>query len=195
MVYARPDRDKTPENIENCGGGENGVSALTGSAWLSCLERICYLAELKSGATISEDVAGRWLRDNSLSKLTGGFSETSVERLRNAIADAWDQGGSYDQIIKAVQETFEQFSSVRAGMIAQTESADAYNEGRWVMAAEMGMEEKAWETESGTPCDECLANEAQGYIGMDEDFQSGDDAPTLHPNCLCILNFRKGHVE
>ena len=83
-------------------------------------------AELKSGATLSEDVAGRYLRENSLSKLTGGFSETSVERLQNAIADAWDQGGSYDQIVKAVQDTFADFSDVRAGMIANTETADAY---------------------------------------------------------------------
>ena len=151
-------------------------------------------AELKSGARLSEDVAGRYLRENSLSKLTGGFSETSVERLQNAIADAWDQGGSYDQIVKAVQDTFADFSSVRAGMIANTETADAYNHGRDVFARENGFEEKSWETESGDPCPECLANEAQGYIDIDDDFQSGDDAPTLHPNCMCLLNFRKGAV-
>ena len=151
--------------------------------------------ELKSGATISDDVAGDWLRNNSLTKLTGGFSDTSVQRLRDAVADAWDKGGSADQIVAAIKETFADFSDARAEMIAQTEANDAYVEGRVALAEDEGYEEKAWEVDSDNPCEDCLANQAQGYIPMDEDFQSGDDAPTAHPRCACNLNFRKGYSE
>ena len=147
--------------------------------------------ELKTGAKISDDVAGRWLRDNSLSKLTGGFNDTTVERLQDAIADAWDKGGSYDQVVSAIKETFQDFSDTRAGLIAQTEVNEAYNFGRQETAKEWGADEKAWETESGNPCEICLANEDQGYIDFDEDFDSGDDAPPAHPNCQCTVNFRK----
>ena len=152
-------------------------------------------AELKSGATLSDDFAGRYLRENSLSKLTGGFSETSVERLQSAIGAAWDAGGSYDQIVKAVQDTFEQFSSVRAGMIAQTEVNDSYVAGRRAMADELGMDQKAWSADGTECCDVCQENVEAGWIDIDEDFPSGDDGPTAHPNCDCGLDFRKGAVE
>jgi hypothetical protein len=143
------------------------------------------------GATVGEDVASKYLRENSLSKLTGGFSKTSIERLQDSIATAWDAGGSYDQIVSAIQSTFEDFSDTRAGLIAQTEVADGYNAGRRETALSLDFDEHAWETESGDPCPVCEANEAQGWIDIDEDFDSGDDAPTAHPNCLCVVNFRK----
>ena len=147
--------------------------------------------DLKSGKTISDDVAGRYLRDNSLSKLTGELSDTSTQRLRDSIATAWDEGGSFNQVVKAIEDTFEDFSTTRAELIAQTEMADAYNEGRDAIAREAGLDEKSWETESGDPCPICEENEAEGWIDIDDDFSSGDDAPTAHPKCLCILNFRK----
>jgi hypothetical protein len=152
-------------------------------------------AELKSGAKISDDVAGRYLRENSLSKLTGGFSETSIERLQSAIGAAWDAGGSYEQIVKAVQDTFEDFSSVRAGMIAQTEANDAYVAGRRAMADEMGMEEKAWDPDGECCAEVCQPNVDAGWIPIDDDFPSGDPEPTAHPNCDCSIDFRKGFSD
>ena len=147
--------------------------------------------ELKSGKSISDDVASRYLRDNSLTKLTGDFSDTSVQRLRDAVADAWDEGGSFNQVVRAIETTFDDFTTTRSELIAQTEMADAYNEGRDAIAREAGLDEKSWETESGDPCPICIDNEDAGWIDIDDDFPSGDDAPTAHPNCLCILNFRK----
>lgn len=147
------------------------------------------------GSTAGEDLASNYLRENSLSKLTGNLAAMTTERLQDALADAWDEGGSYDQMVAAINATFEDFSEVRAGLIAQTESADAYNAGRFDTAKAIGFESKSWETESGSPCPTCEANEAQGWIGLDEDFDSGDDAPTAHPSCLCVVNFRKSDEE
>ena len=151
-------------------------------------------AELKSKATIDDDVASDWLRKHSLTKLTGGFSETSVDRLRNAIADAWDTGGSADQIIAAIKDTFADFSDSRAEMIAQTEGNDAYNEGRAAMADELGMEEKIWSADGSNACEECQEQIEAGWINIDDDFPIGNDPPG-HPNCDCSVDYRKGHAE
>ena len=149
-------------------------------------------AQIKSGDVLTEDFAGRYLRENSLSKLTGGFSGTSIERLQDAIGSAWDAGGSYDQIVKAVQETFSQFSDVRAGLVAQTEVNDAYVAGRRALADASGMDQKSWDADGTDACEECTANIDAGWIDIDEDFPSGDDGPTAHPGCDCGLDFRKG---
>lgn len=146
--------------------------------------------EIGSGETIAPNFAGNYLRENSLSKLTGNLESATVDRLQNAIAEAWDAGGSYDQIVGAIQSTFEDFSDKRAGLIARTEASDAYNEGRAATARTIGLGEKSWETESGNPCPTCVANEEQGWIPVDDAFDSGDDAPTAHPACECVCNFR-----
>jgi hypothetical protein len=148
-------------------------------------------AELKSGATISEDVAGRWLRDHSLVKLTGHFSEASIRQLRNALADAWAAGGSCNQLVDAIHSVFPDFSDERAATIAQTTANDAYNAGRVQMAKGLGFQEKSWETESGDPCDECQRQIAAGWIPIDEPFPGGVMAPCLHDGCDCDLAFRK----
>ncbi len=148
--------------------------------------------ELSLGTVLSDDAASRYLRDNSLSKLTGGLSATSIQRLRDAIAEAWDAGGSYDAIVEAIKETFAQFSDVRAGMIAQTEINDAYVFGRMELARESGFEEKSWDPDGTDACEICMGNIEDGWIGMDDAFSSGDMAPTAHPNCDCSVDFRKG---
>ena len=146
------------------------------------------------GASASDDlldtVASKYLHSESLQKLTGGLDDTSTQRLRTAIGDAWDAGGSYDQIVSAITETFDDFSETRAGLIAQTEAIDAYNEGRNETARGLGFDEKSWEVESDNPCEVCLGNVDDGWIDFDDSFSSGDDAPSSHPGCCCVLNFR-----
>ncbi len=146
--------------------------------------------ELALGKIAAPDIAGMYLQANSLTKLTGGLSQTSLNQLRTAIADAWDAGGSFNQIVAAIQQTFDTFSTVRAGMIAQTEINDAYSYGRLQIAGQNGMTEKAWDPD-GDSCEVCAANVDEGWIPIDQDFSSGDDAPTAHPNCDCSIDFRK----
>jgi SPP1 gp7 family putative phage head morphogenesis protein len=145
---------------------------------------------LAADSTISDNVATSWLRDNSLSKLTGEVNDTSKQRLRDALADAWDKGGSYNDMVKSVTDTFEDFSSVRAGMIAQTEANDAYIEGRDATARAAGLGEKRWSADGSDTCPECEEQIAAGWIDIDDDFPSGDDPP-LHPNCECGTDYRR----
>jgi len=142
------------------------------------------------GGAASEDAASTYLREHSLSKLTGGLNETSIERLQDALATAWDAGGSYEQMVSAITETFDDFSETRANLIAQTEANDAYNSARRETADALGMDEHRWDTD-GEACPECQANADQGWIDIDEDFESGDDAPTAHPGCDCSTDFRR----
>ena len=95
-------------------------------------------------------------------------------------------------IAKSIQES-RAFSAERASTIAFTEVANANSQGvlsGFKMAADLGVNlQKGWQTSNAgsDTCDDCVANEAQGPIDLDEDFQSGDDAPTAHPGCECVL--------
>lgn len=139
---------------------------------------------------LAEDTVQTYLKDHSLTKLSGGLDETTVQRLRNALADAYDSGADYEGLVQAVQDEYAGFGSVRAGMIAQTEMNTAYNAGRKQLGLDVGFNEKAWNPD-GTACEEiCVPNVLQGWIPIDEDFESGDDAPAGHPSCDCTLDVR-----
>jgi phosphohistidine phosphatase SixA len=140
-------------------------------------------------ASLPNDAVETFLRTDSLAKLTGELNETTKQRLRDAIADAYDEGGSYQDIVDAVTDTVEEFSTVRASMIAQTEVNAAYNYGRRSIALAAGSQEHAWDPD-GIACPLCMLNVVQGFIPIDEDFASGDDAPPAHPNCDCSTSFR-----
>lgn len=145
--------------------------------------------EYGGDAALADDALAAYLRDNSLSKLTGGLAQTSIEELQTAIADAYLKGGGYDEIVQVIKDKFDGFSDSRAGMIAQTEVNDAYNQGRYEMASSLGFNRKSWEVDA-MPCLVCIANELAGWIEIGETFPSGDDAPTAHPNCYCSLGFK-----
>jgi phosphohistidine phosphatase len=146
--------------------------------------------ELGADTQLADDVVEQYLADHSLKKLTGNLDETTVQRLRNALADAYKSGADFDGLKAAVQSTYEQFSSVRSAMIAQTEMNAAYNTGRKHLGLDMGFNEKSWNPDATACIEACLPNVAQGWIGMEDEFLSGDDVPPAHPNCDCSLDIR-----
>ena len=99
--------------------------------------------ELGSDAELDEDIVQSYLSDHSLTKLTGDFEQTTVDRLRNALADAYDKGADFEGLVDAIKEEYAGFSDVRAGMIAQTEMNAAYNAGRKQLGIDMGFNEKS----------------------------------------------------
>ena len=147
-------------------------------------------AELNSGSSLPDTVMTRYLQQHSLGKLTGGLAETTKQRLRNAIAGTVKGGGTSAEIMDAITATVEDFSAKRAEMIAQTEVNNAYSFGRDGMARAAGLDEKNWVTESDNPCVVCIANEAEGWIPVNQDFSSGDEYPTAHPLCACGCDYR-----
>lgn len=143
-----------------------------------------------SSAVLSDDALSTYLRENSLTKLTGGFSETSIDQLRTSIADAYLKGGGYDEIVQAIKDQYDGFSNWRAAAIANTETNDAYNAGRYEMASTLSFTHKAWDVESVNPCLICILNVADGWIEIEGEFSSGDAVPTAHVNCACGLSFK-----
>lgn len=146
--------------------------------------------EIGSDSALADDVVQTYLADHSLTKLTGGLDETTVARLRSALADAYEKGADFEGLVQAVKDEYAGFNDVRAGMIAQTEMNAAYNAGRKQLGLDMGFNEKAWDPD-GTACEEiCVPNVLDGWIAMDDMFESGDDQPPGHPNCDCSLSVR-----
>lgn len=147
--------------------------------------------EIGATGAASSDAMGAHLRNNSLEKLTGGLDQTTLKRIRDAIANTYESGGGYLEVIDAVTAVFDDATEIRAQLIAQTELNDAYNAGRSMLAEALGFDEKSWECDGPTPCPECLGNQLQGWIPFGEEFLSGDMEPTAHPGCFCTLDFRK----
>lgn len=147
-------------------------------------------ADIAVVGSIKDDAVAAWLRDHSLEKLTGGLDETTLDRLRNALADSYREGADFDGLVETIQSEYADFTDSRAETVAQTELNGAYNAGRKALGLDMGFNEKSWDPD-GTACEEvCIPNVLSGWIPMDEDFDSGDDAPPGHPNCDCSLSVR-----
>ena len=142
--------------------------------------------QMEAVAVDTESFIAEYLKDGGFTRLTGDIDTTTVSRIASAVADSYEAGASFDETVRAIQDVFSEANSYRAKMIAQTELNDAYNQSIVHFAAESGAEEKWWETDAA-PCAVCLANALQGRIPIDAEFESGDDAPTAHPNCLCSL--------
>ncbi len=137
-----------------------------------------------------DDAAAEYLRNHSLDTVTEGLDKTTLDRLRNSLADAYREGADFDGLVEVVKQEFADYSDARAETIAQTEMNAAYNAARKQLGIDMGWNEKAWDPD-GTACVEiCVPNVLTGWIPMDQDFDSGDDYPPGHPNCDCSLGIR-----
>ena len=116
------------------------------------------------------------------------------ETTRGAVADSLEDLFSgkithtefYDQVSASPA-----FGSARAEMIARTEISLANGGGSLaaykISKANGSNIKKEWIADDEA-CPECLENEAAGAIDLEDEFPSGDDAPTAHPNCECALS-------
>jgi SPP1 gp7 family putative phage head morphogenesis protein len=106
-------------------------------------------------------------------------------------AQATDEGWARDRIAAVIMDN-PVFDYRRAVLVARTETERAYNQGNLRGYRESGVvREKGW-IGAADCCDECMQNQGQGYIGLEDNFESGDDAPPAHPNCRCRIIPRVG---
>lgn len=114
------------------------------------------------------------------------------DMVRTVIADGLANNIGSAAIAEKVQESTA-FSSERSALIAETEIRGANSQGAlagYKTARDIGVNvKKLWSTAGDEDVDEdiCQANEDQGPIDLDDDFQSGDDATPGHPRCRCSL--------
>lgn len=135
----------------------------------------------------AELVGMRWVGDDLVPNPSASYRIDSATRemLRGLVENAIAEGSSNDDLAAAIEDATA-FSPERAEVIARTETAAADVNGNMGAYRSSGLVVgKQWVLAQDEYCDDCAANEAQGVIGLDEVFSTGDDAPPAHPNCRC----------
>ncbi|WP_440220918.1 phage minor head protein [Dietzia sp. MNB45] len=122
---------------------------------------------------------------NHVATLVSGVTETSRDQIRRALRDSLARGESSDLAMERIMKTIN--NPVRAEMIAQTESVNAYTMGTLAYAEETGAKKKTWEALVDA-CDVCAPLDGK-TIKLSEKFKLNDgtevDGPTSHVRCRC----------
>lgn len=128
--------------------------------------------------------------DQHVADLVAQIDETTRDEVRSAVENGLAAGMSTDEIAESISD-IGAFSDMRSALIANTEVANANSAGALVgykTARDAGVDvRKEWLVDD-EPCDICQGNADDGAIDLDEEFSSGDDAPSAHPHCLCSLS-------
>lgn len=121
------------------------------------------------------------------------ITDSTRDFLRGAVSDAITGGWSNDKLAGVISDAYA-FSDDRAMTIARTETQMASNKGALAGYKASGVVAyKQWVTaEDDLVEEECIANSEDGpgkdgVLPLDEDYQSGDDAPPAHPRCRCVI--------
>lgn len=145
------------------------------------------------------DTVDSWLQEHAGARIDG-IVNTDQEWLANTIRSGESGGLSIDQIAGNLSGEFDSMSSGRAGTIARTEMAGAYNYSSQETAKELMAEgsTKVWLTTSGTPRPaHAYADGQEVPIGEPFDVDgedlmypgdpSGSDGNVI--NCLCVVEY------
>lgn len=140
-------------------------------------------------ARAAELVGKKWIDGELVDNLDPQWAITDSTRdgLRSKVESALTDGMSPADLRDEIEQSY-QFSEARAEMIARTELGFSHVQGAieawklsdlvagyvWQLGSEHDHE------------DECDDNDGE-YADIGELFPSGDDAPPLHPSCVCAL--------
>lgn len=129
------------------------------------------------------------LEENLNTEAETGDVYAITEKTREGIRSDVERVVSGDLPITKLSDTLREsygLSDTRASMIARTEYNRANGEGALSGLIANGVKLKRWMTSNDddvTP--DCDANQEQGPIPVDEEFQSGAMTDPDHPNCRC----------
>jgi hypothetical protein len=157
------------------------------------------IADLELGGSfkLPQPRAVAFLRQQGADRVTM-INATTRDGLRSLMAQAVDEGWSYNRTAKEIKARFDGFAfklpqqhiEDRAMLVAVTEAGDAYEEGGMQVGrhlASMGLEmEKSWLTvKDSRVTPGCRANESEGWIPLEKAFSSGHQRPLRFPGCRC----------
>ncbi len=117
-----------------------------------------------------------------------GLDSTTETKLRDILA----QGLAYAATAAAINLVFQDAVDNRAEATAITEVTGAWSNGASATAqavADTGEDIEMHQDAEPDACEDCLENEALGFISIDDDFPN--DEPPTHPNCRCDLIYRR----
>lgn len=133
-----------------------------------------------------------------------GINQTTRDQLRTLLAEAREGGWSYDKLAAEIRHKFTGFATPsplqhirsRAHLVAVTETGDAYEASRRVMADRLRAAgftmEKSWLDVGDSRVDPiCASNAGEGWIPIDQSFGSGAGRPPEHPGCRCTTEYRR----
>jgi len=142
-----------------------------------------------------------WAKSHvSKAKLVDGLNVETRKQISNVIADGIKNKRGIPGIKSDIRHKFDWMArgapsdikgltlASRAELIARTETANALSTASLDSMADMGIEGKEWITAGDDlVSDECLGNEAEGVIPVNQVFSGGVSAPPQHPDCRCTL--------
>lgn len=122
---------------------------------------------------------------NHVATLVSGVTDTSRDQIRRALRDSLARGETTDLAMERIMKTIN--NPVRAEMIAQTESVNAYTMGTLAYAEESGAKYKLWESLADA-CKVCAPMDGK-KVKLGEKFKLSNgtevDGPASHPRCRC----------
>ena len=167
----------------------DAYDAMVETAASGAIDNLSVDLGIQAAADAGKTFATAYLKKNSFHQLAADIDGTTKTRMANAVADTFASGGTYDDAVSAIKGAFAAMTDTRAETIAQTELADVYNQAMLASAKESGDLLKTWNLDGEGCVEICQPNAEQGAIDLDEEFDSGDDAPPAHPNCDCSIGF------
>ena len=150
----------------------------------------------KVGAVIADNIAagkGPRAAIKSLDAVKGLDSVRANKYLKAVEAlENLEPALTAKQIEDRSEALFKKLLQERKTSIAITEQRFATATANDIQARAAGKQFKSWITVGDNRVDpHCEANEAQGFIPIDETFDSGSGIPPDHPNCRCTLGYRE----
>lgn len=134
---------------------------------------------------MTADEAAKYAAEQTDAIITG-LDETSMQSVMNAVSAGIKQKLGVPGTAGLIRDAVEGMSTWRSKLIANYQMNDAMSEAFLRKLRRNAVEYKQWIL-GPNPCEICEANAAQGAIPVDEDFDSGDDAPPAHGNCVCAV--------
>lgn len=123
-------------------------------------------------------------------------TDTTKKEVRALFNEGWTNNWTQEEMTRAIKDKFSNFSEYRAALIAQMETANAYEEGK--LQQFRGFERQlgltGWKR-SQTQHDSAVreshrANEAEGWIPSDQKFKATDTMRAPHGfRCRCVTSF------
>ncbi len=186
------------------------------TTWSAQFEAIIAQAALEAGAEMAAEFGltmdfEKFPVQSVISKLKEGtlnlvrnINNTTRNQIRTIIANGIENHQSYTEVAKQIRQRFAEMAAAvpqghirdRATLIAVDAIGQAYTDSTMAVASAMSETglamEKFWQTVDDDRVEaECEANQAQGWIPLDQEFASGDDSPLAHPGCRCALLIRR----
>ena len=128
-----------------------------------------------------------WAEKHAATLVTQMDEETK-RRLAYTISQGIEQKRGVPGLARDIKGTFADMSRYRSQLIARTETANALSRASLTSMKDMDIDGKEWVTSGDNRVSaECLGNEGEGVIPIDDAFSSGVVAPPQHPACRCAL--------